>query len=446
MAATLPPTTKPKKAAAPETSPARELNSSATDLPKPGIEWGLGRAWLLRMLWGPVASAAEAIVRSSDALLEGQLTFRVLIVGRRPAALRALLLHTTARRFQFEVRTLVPDAEPSLPFEAGAFDCVIALDWLAAIRPSQRESAVVELCRIARLGVLVANPFYSPEVAAAERAVNSIHFATKGEDNRDLGRHLEYGLPELERVRGWIGAAFPYVTSQPIESLSSWQVFASVAVDSFDCDISDADAAVAALLPPMADVQPPAYRSLIAGASTPLTSLTDPPVPGCDFGPMATHLAIEAAAQRGALDRLTTAITSERDREREQFQATVASLADEIHEREAHTEVLVAELNALESVVADQTAVIEGLERRLSDTDTHALSLELERDVAKLSEQEKVQALSTQLLETETRLNKLTNSKGWRLLSRYGRIKYRYLLPVYRALGWAPSDQNDGKH
>jgi len=45
------------------------------------------------------------------------------------------------------------------------------------------------------------------------------------------------------------------------------------------------------------------------------------------------------------------------------------------------------------------------------------------------------QALAGRLAETEAELGKIVNSIGWRILSRYGRVKYRYLLPVYRALG-----------
>jgi hypothetical protein len=434
MAATIPPT-KLKIASAPEISPARDLKPLSIDLPKPGLDLGLGRAWLQRMLWGPVAEATEVLVSGSRARTEGQV-FRVLVVGRQTAALRGMLAQSAARRIQFEVRTIEPDGEPSLHFESGAFDCTVALDWLPTIRPSQRESAVAELCRISRLGILIASPFYSPEVAAAERAVNTLYLDAMGEEHPKLGRHLEYGLPELERARAWVSTAFPHVTTKRIESLETWQVFASVAVDDLDDDISAEDATVAALLPPMVcDVQPPAYRTLITGSASPLAPITEPRSQGGDFGAMATHLAIEAAAQRRAFDRLTAAITNERDRERDQFQATVASLADEVREREAHTEMLAANLNELGLVVANQTAVIESLERRLNESDLRLHNVECERDAAKVEAEESVQLLSNQLLDAEVQLRKVTDSTGWKLLSRYGRLKYRYLLPVYRFFG-----------
>jgi hypothetical protein len=45
-----------------------------------------------------------------------------------------------------------------------------------------------------------------------------------------------------------------------------------------------------------------------------------------------------------------------------------------------------------------------------------------------------VQAISAQLAAKEAQLEKITGSFAWRALSRYGRMKYRYLLPVYRLL------------
>jgi hypothetical protein len=51
----------------------------------------------------------------------------------------------------------------------------------------------------------------------------------------------------------------------------------------------------------------------------------------------------------------------------------------------------------------------------------------------RLSEQNQaVKILSEQLALKEAQLDKITGSFGWRILSRYGRIKYKYLLPAYR--------------
>lgn len=45
-----------------------------------------------------------------------------------------------------------------------------------------------------------------------------------------------------------------------------------------------------------------------------------------------------------------------------------------------------------------------------------------------------IRTLSAELGEKNEQLRRITSSLGWRLLSRYGRIKHRYLLPIYRLL------------
>src|SRR5262249_55989968 len=153
---------------------------------------------------------------------------RVLAVGRRADALDAMLAHAAGRGLAFEVRAHEPSDEPSLPFETGAFDWAVAVDWLPAVRPSQRQRAVADLCRVARSGAHLSSPFHSSEVAAAERAVNALHAAATGGDHPALGRHVEYGLPDLDTARGWAAKAFPNVAASSAESLASWHALASV--------------------------------------------------------------------------------------------------------------------------------------------------------------------------------------------------------------------------
>lgn len=84
---------------------------------------------------------------------------------------------------------------------------------------------------------------------------------------------------------------------------------------------------------------------------------------------------------------------------------------------------------------AGQSDLISPLmaEQQQTNADNWPL-LEQHRQV--IAEQRQViESLQAQLSNTQVELSKITNSLGWRLLSRYGRIKYRYLLPVYRWLG-----------
>jgi GT2 family glycosyltransferase/exopolysaccharide biosynthesis predicted pyruvyltransferase EpsI len=47
-------------------------------------------------------------------------------------------------------------------------------------------------------------------------------------------------------------------------------------------------------------------------------------------------------------------------------------------------------------------------------------------------------AREAQIGSKDAELDRIRGSLGWRLLSRYGRIKYRYLMPLYRRMGAAP--------
>jgi glycosyltransferase involved in cell wall biosynthesis len=60
--------------------------------------------------------------------------------------------------------------------------------------------------------------------------------------------------------------------------------------------------------------------------------------------------------------------------------------------------------------------------------------------IATLSNQ--LATLSTQLSERDAELASIRGSRGWKLLERYRRIKYRYLLPFYRLLASMPEPQH----
>ena len=101
----------------------------------------------------------------------------------------------------------------------------------------------------------------------------------------------------------------------------------------------------------------------------------------------------------------------------------IARLQGEVHGSQQKAERLQAEVHEYR----------EEAERLAASTE----SLRVAQDQKELG----MQMLSSQLAQKETELERITNSIGWRLLSRYGRVKYRYLLPVYRLLGLVPSDK-----
>lgn len=57
-----------------------------------------------------------------------------------------------------------------------------------------------------------------------------------------------------------------------------------------------------------------------------------------------------------------------------------------------------------------------------------------EREQSFLHQEQVLAAMASRLKQKEADIEKMRSTLGWRLLQRYGRIKYRYLLPVYKLL------------
>src|SRR6266404_2252190 len=62
------------------------------------------------------------------------------------------------------------------------------------------------------------------------------------------------------------------------------------------------------------------------------------------------------------------------------------------------------------------------------------LKMQLEKD------ETAIHSLRQHLSARDLELTRITRSLGWKLLSRYGKFKYRYLLPLYRALNLLPAE------
>ena len=88
-----------------------------------------------------------------------------------------------------------------LPFEDGSFDYVTSVDVYEHIEPGAREKYLSELRRTARKGVLLAAPFDSEMVRAAEQVANELHRSLYLAENVWLGKHAANGLPRLEEAR-----------------------------------------------------------------------------------------------------------------------------------------------------------------------------------------------------------------------------------------------------
>ena len=108
------------------------------------------------------------------------------------------------------------------------------------------------------------------------------------------------------------------------------------------------------------------------------------------------------------------------------IQEETANLAE--HERVLALTAQLADLQRdLDLAIQQKEEAVQKLALQLAETEKKYDSL--------VTRQEKViEAISAQLELRQSELDKITGTLGWRWLSSYGRLKYRYLLPIYRLL------------
>jgi hypothetical protein len=121
-----------------------------------------------------------------------------------------------------------------------------------------------------------------------------------------------------------------------------------------------------------------------------------------------------------ALHRLLTASESERQQIREFFHK-LGSRLEYIWAAQQTAAELHTKLNEKEQELQSLTLRLEEGKKEIEEA-SHRLE----------EKEEEERSLAAQLADREQQLSKITSSLGWRILSRYGRIKYRYLLPLYR--------------
>lgn len=105
-----------------------------------------------------------------------------------------------------EGRLKVEASTLELPFTDESFDWVISIDMLEHILPAMRESAIQELCRVARRRVVIG----FPAGAAAARLDRALHerFATcRAAPASFLAEHVENTLPDPEESERSLRAA-----------------------------------------------------------------------------------------------------------------------------------------------------------------------------------------------------------------------------------------------
>ena len=326
-------------------------------------------SWKLRQLYGALLRAVRSIVEPivsarSDA------TPKILQIGGAPNILR-LWLGAGDSPIDCAVE-YVPSTADRIGGSPESVDCLVAIDWLPVLAASQRERAVADACRMARSGVIFVNAFESDAARTASRAINDLHRAVHGGDHPVLGRALELGLPDAGTVQRWLEPRFPFVHVAAVDDAAVWQAAEALAITSQTAapDASDADIAAAATYPTTGDAGDPslAFRSMIVGSHTPTGLVATPREPASSWSSaLAIHHALEAAAQRRSLDALVAAVTTEREREREEFRAALASLAAELRELDGRAEFLAREIRARDTTIGNQQVLLEAAEERAAE-------------------------------------------------------------------------------
>jgi len=160
----------------------------------------------------------------------------------------------------------------ALPFADRSFSVALALDVLEHVPEPVKWQLVDEAARVAHV-VVLAGPYATPEVEAAERHQRELFQALFGHDHPWLSEHAESGLPVLEatvnRLRSH-GLSVGVLGSNPL-ALWEAQLFNShVALKvGFNEQTLPLRRWLAAEFLDRADATPPSYRHIVVGSRRP---------------------------------------------------------------------------------------------------------------------------------------------------------------------------------
>jgi phage gpG-like protein len=123
-------------------------------------------------------------------------------------------------------------------------------------------------------------------------------------------------------------------------------------------------------------------------------------------------------------------LSSERERPPEESRIKSELQAADLVEKQRLIDSLSRQLTKQQQIIDDNQQFMTK-QQQINDENQQVIA----RQEQVITERKQViESLRAQLSNTQGELFKITNSLGWRLLSRYGRIKYS-LLHVYRLLG-----------
>jgi O-antigen biosynthesis protein len=307
----------------------------------------------------------------------------------------------------------------ALPFEDGAFDYVASVDVYEHIEPGPRERYLSELRRVARRGVLLAAPFDSDVVRAAERVANEFHRSMHLAGNVWLEEHAENGLPQLDVTREFFEGSGDMVSVLPNGYIPHWLTMICLTFYSsrLEGELGGVFERVNAFYNEFVyglDNTEPCYRHLLVALKEPaaadLGPLVSPgPHPGRDTGGL-TPL--------GTLSAMLPMATG-----LQQLNARVARREGELARKEAQVKDLSRRLAERVSVENARRAE----EERRVEEERRAAGLRRDHDGLR----QRIEHLEHERDELRRQLAEIASSRGWRFLT----VLHRARLGVWRMLG-----------
>jgi len=315
-------------------------------------------------------------------------------------------------------RRAAEEGAAALPYEDHAFDYAASVDIYGSIEPGARDEYLSELRRVSQKGVLLAAPFDSDVVRGAERLANEFQRAVHPTEDAPSRGYTGNGLPKLEDARRFFEEHEDTVSVLPNGYVPHW--LAMTCLDTYGSKLEGELDGILAHLNTFynesiyeVDNAEPSYRHL-------LVSLKEPA--GADLADVASPGTYPEHASRsialfGALSAVLPLTTE------------VGHLNARLAQRER-------QLAQKEGALARKEAQINDLSRRLAEHINAKNSLvqveqrgrELQQSVKELRQshnslKQENALLKRQKDDLQQRLERVANSRAWRLLTKLNRLR-----------------------